>query len=54
MSRQGDDTYSGTMPLGIVHVGFLAVPPRGRDGGQNTFRISFTRIRLWPNERMSR
>ena len=32
----GRRIYSGTMPLGIVHLGGLAVTPRGRDGVQNT------------------
>ena len=40
MSRQGDDTYSGAMPLGIVHLGILAVTPRSRGGASNIFRLS--------------
>ena len=27
MSRQGDDIYRGTMPLGIAHLGGLVVSP---------------------------
>ena len=43
MSRQGDDTYSGTMSLGIVYLGILAVISEVTMG-RKTFSDSYLRV----------